>query len=690
MDVSSYTFSQTNYDQLPAAAPYDSDSDSKTLSPTGSYYSKKKATAQHIEQAEPLGGDGTTEESSRKSSDAVPPRKRKVLRIFINHTQLDIIGNYLIAVVVSVFLLWVYLALDHRVVKETSRLYRGQKLLRIAEYLIINLFWFHMMQSLATSYHQILFFQFRKKSYTALQIDRLLTLLSDSFFSMFWRGFGWKRAQAKRERLFVFLVFLISAAFSVPFGALNIDPGWLIEERFLDVPSANLTRRIDESWPGINAGALFQSNLSTLDYLNPRRETRLLATAVLVNGHPLFGKNPQFPASLGPMDAYIASYPVEYQGPRYHCRESDVQKDFKKENALLSEDTQYLMAGNGRAFTMWFQRVYRDPFANADPNGSDNPHEKSKFVSISCKLGVTDYRFDMEYNWGTPKLKYPRISHHDYSFEEVTLTDKNATFGRYYAKPDSRLSYDRREIGASSGQQLWQRYLHLQALALSTALVDTLRGSIEGFGTASEKVEGTQILTMTRFAQLYAGRDDLLYLQLTPASIEKALEDIAISLLHLNSWTARVPVAIERDVEVFIFDRNLFAYPIVAILGLSLFLNLIGLYCLYRNGVPASDRFLSIVGVTAASEGLREVALENSHGGGCHDGDFTDDLRDIVVKFGRAVSTPGLDDNLKSVTAYTSSVEFSRTRNWTACFGTDEEVNPYPMRRSRRGSRMPL
>ncbi|RPA82433.1 hypothetical protein BJ508DRAFT_414087 [Ascobolus immersus RN42] len=122
-----------------------------------------------------------------------------------------------------------------------------------------------------------------------------------------------------------------------------------------------------------------------------------------------------------------------------------------------------------------------------------------------------------------------------------------------------------------------------------------------------------------------------------------------------------------------------------SIFGVVLLLNIIGLCYLMKNGVAASNRFLQAVTTTANSSALHEAASLQTHGGGLYDDEFPEELTKLVVKFGKLPEVDMRDS--RSMVSCTSRAGLrGDARDWMACFGTEEEVEPYPLRRGRRGS----
>lgn len=197
------------------------------------------------------------------------------------------------------------------------------------------------------------------------------------------------------------------------------------------------------------------------------------------------------------MEDYKAYYSVKYKGPSYQCREEDVSGNFTSEYSGLSEEIQYLMDGDGQSFRIWFQRAYRAE--NFDSEGSFeglvknvSSTTKTKFVAISCSLGITNYDLTVGYEYGTPAFVGPKkdgkVVLRDDTFDTVNLAPKNATlapYSGYSSDRNSTIPKNYTADGLPSGQPLWQQYLHLQSLALSDALTDNLRGSIKNFGKLS-------------------------------------------------------------------------------------------------------------------------------------------------------------------------------------------------------------
>lgn len=179
-------------------------------------------------------------------------------------------------------------------------------------------------------------------------------------------------------------------------------------------------------------------------------------------------------------DFTSGSYELTFAGPRYKCTERDLT-DTEAQTMLSKDGTQFSMSGDGRIFeALYKERIEIGTYSDggAAENLQQTPDDKEKYKSINCTLGTASYRANV-YFYYDDSTSIGEMG--DSNFESITATP---SLSGYFGDSKARqLPYDHREQGSNSGNPLWKRFLEMQSLAISTALVDTLRGSIKDFGT---------------------------------------------------------------------------------------------------------------------------------------------------------------------------------------------------------------
>lgn len=182
-------------------------------------------------------------------------------------------------------------------------------------------------------------------------------------------------------------------------------------------------------------------------------------------------------------------------------------------------------------------------------------------------------------------------------------------------------------------------------------------------GSYFEKVEGdilaTPLTTITSEVDEVTVR-----IKATPELLEEAFENVTVSLpMHLGfeGWTTTVPITVYDWVNTYEFTPLWLQIPYASIILISLLLNLIGLYSVIRNGVPASgSTFIQIVTTTSAPASglstLREKAAKFSQGG--HN--YSKDLLNLKLKFGEL-----LLPERRGVEMATGTPDTGRTYMWS-------------------------
>ncbi|RPA77346.1 hypothetical protein BJ508DRAFT_378890 [Ascobolus immersus RN42] len=195
-------------------------------------------------------------------------------------------------------------------------------------------------------------------------------------------------------------------------------------------------------------------------------------------------------------------------------------------------------------------------------------------------------------------------------------------------------------------QTFAEKFFDMQSVSVALAMADSLGGFISDFGSHAagalpiavpRKTIKTNILA-TKFAKVNESSHNVieLHLDITPAGLEQAFENITLSLLSLNKpgWTKATAVTLQPWSLIYSFSKERLLIPYTVVITVALLFNMIGLRALLRNEVSAKgNSFLQIVTTTSAGAftALREKAAECSRGG---EENFSKELLDLPLKFG--------------------------------------------------------